>query len=103
MQNTNGGDGNVGIRVAGHLKEQGFTNIKTCPFPMIFDKTDSDARLKMWKYWFNLMGSTRDALLSGDYIDQSLWENVVLEFTELMNDKESVFYYSFIQHFALKA
>lgn len=97
FQSRTGGDANVGLRLGQLLHVSGYQTDWVSPFPMLFDARNLPGRAEMYRYWKDLMYSSIDSMEKNGYKVLEIWPRVEYELTQLMEDENSVFFYSFIQ------
>jgi ubiquinone/menaquinone biosynthesis C-methylase UbiE len=97
FQSQTGGDANIGLRLGQLLHSSGIHTEWVSPFPMIFDARNPGARNEMFLYWKDLMYSSIDSMEQNGYSVKDQWIQVENELNQLLQDPDSVFYYSFIQ------
>ncbi len=102
FQESINGDANIGHLLGNMLHDAGFKAIEVRPYPVFFDKRQPENRQKLLTYWHGLMYSALDNMLAANYCEVELWEAAEQELFGLMNNDNTVFYYSFMQGTALK-
>lgn len=97
FQSQTGGDANIGLRLGQLLHSTEIHAEWVTPFPMFFDARNPIARNEMFLYWKDLMYSSIDSMEQNGYGVKVQWNQVENELNQLLEDTNSVFYYSFIQ------
>jgi cyclopropane fatty-acyl-phospholipid synthase-like methyltransferase len=97
-----GGDPNVGLQLGKLCANAGFQVHWHKPFPMLFDRNKPEARTEILQYWRDLMLASKESLEGINEWDKELWETINDYIDSRIADKDSVFYYSFMQVCAVK-
>ena len=92
-----GGDGDIGIRVADMLLQAGFGEVSSRPYPIHLAGHKPELRRQMFHYWERLMISAWPALQSHGYVSKELWQHTEQELKTLAHDPDAIFFYCFVQ------
>ena len=103
FQASIGGDGNIGLRLGNLLEDTGFKQIKVESYPIHFDKRQPEKRQMILEYWLGLMHSSVPNLIEANYITEAEWMATKKEIETVMKNENGLFYYSFIQAFAVSS
>ncbi len=92
-----GGDPQVGAKLGDLLDQAGYKDITLRSGGFHLDSRNPQDKETVFDYWKNLMSSGAPALLEEGLIDQQLLLEMQGEMDKLKAQKDSVFYYRFIQ------
>lgn len=96
------GDGNIGLQLYNIMKNSGLKDIKVEPFLIYIDGSEQERKAEQFLYWRDLIDSSMPELISSGKCTEA-WRNEVFNvMTDLAKNDDSVFYYTFIQGFAIK-
>jgi len=101
FQASSGGDANIGLTLGNILFDENIEVKSIQPFNMFFDKRSPAQRIEMMTYWRDLMHSAVPEMIEADVLVQEEWDEVESHMNQLIDMEDSVFYYSFIQAFAI--
>ncbi len=97
LQWTMKGDPFVGAKLGDYLLKSGFRDIETSIRSLHFDSRDPKERAVFIDYWTNLLLSAAPGLEKAKRVDSKQIAEVRKELKALKQDKNSVFFYSFVQ------
>ena len=96
-QSENGGDPDIGVKIGNILRKTGFKNIEMKPLIRQVDTRNIEERNLMFDYWLALLLSGKNNLLNAKMLDNDLIFQLITDFEDLKNDKESIFFYNGFQ------
>lgn len=96
-QFENSGDPFIGAKLGNLLLSLGFEEVETKTKTWHFDNRHPDKRKRTIEYWSDLLMSASDQLIKDSVIDEKTVQCAKEELSNVANDPNAVFYYSFIQ------
>jgi len=87
----------IGANLGNLLKEAGFKNINIKSKPFHFDSREPKKRKEFIDYFFNILLSAEKILLESKKVSSEVVNQMKIEVERAKKQKNSVFYYSFIQ------
>ena len=97
FQIDSGGDPFVGAKLGNLLLAGGFRDVQTQTKTVHLDNREPARRKVMFALWEELLLSAAEQLLEAGKVDQATVEGMRAEFTQVQNDPNAVFFYSFVQ------
>lgn len=97
FQIDSGGDPFVGAKLGNLLLAGGFRDVQTQTKTVHLDNREPARRKVMFALWEELLLSAAEQLLEAGKVDQATVEGMRSEFTQVQNDPNAVFFYSFVQ------
>ncbi|MEK6629064.1 MAG: class I SAM-dependent methyltransferase [Bdellovibrionota bacterium] len=91
------GDPFVGAKLGNYLTEAGFRDVKMNPRIVHCDNRDRQQRAIIIDYWTDLLLSGAPGLLKAKKVSSPLIKEMEVELKTLKNDKDSTFFYAFMQ------
>ncbi|MCB0412168.1 MAG: methyltransferase domain-containing protein, partial [Bdellovibrionales bacterium] len=91
----------VGLQLGNLLHEAQFSDIQLEFRPLYFDNQNPHQRKVFLEYFFNLFKSANEGLVKAGRVEEGMIQEVRKEFETAMNDKRSVFFYSFVRAIAI--
>ena len=91
------GDPFVGAKLGNYLTEAGFQNVKTEISALHYDNRSPKMRADCIEYWTNLLLSGVPGLQAAGKVTDTLVNEMKTELHRLKYDKDSVFFYAFVQ------
>ncbi|HVY68819.1 MAG TPA: class I SAM-dependent methyltransferase [Verrucomicrobiae bacterium] len=101
LQERMGGDPFVGARLGTLLDRAGFQQIQILPRVFYYDRRVPEKRAAMLDYWIELLLSGADQLETAGEIASSQIEDLQREMAAAKKDPNAVFFYTFVQAFAV--
>ncbi|EAZ81926.1 class I SAM-dependent methyltransferase [Algoriphagus machipongonensis] len=96
-QRSLGGDPDVGAKLGGLLKENGFRDIELYPGGFHLSKHEPELLQKFTTYWIELMKSGAAAMLASEWILPEEVSAMEKDLIRIAADENAVFYYRFVQ------
>lgn len=96
------GDPFVGVKLGQFLKKCRFNDIKTNVKTLHLDDRQPQLRASILTEWLDLLESAAPRLIESNYINEPLFNEMQSEFKEVKENKNPVFFYSFMQAFGTK-
>lgn len=87
----------LGLQLGNYLSEAGFKNIEVEFRPLFFDGRDPQSRSVFLKYFFELLKSANDSLVSNKRVDPETILQVEAEFKAANDSPRGLIYYSFVR------
>ena len=97
FQYDHGGDPFVGAKLGNLLLAGGFRDVHTEIKTIHLDNREPARRKVMFALWEELLLSAADQLLAAEKVDQATVDGMRREFSQVQNDPDAVFFYSFVQ------
>ncbi len=97
FQIDSGGDPFVGAKLGNLLLAGGFRDVQTRIRTIHLDNREPARRKTMMALWEELLLSAAEQLLSAEKVDQATVDGMRREFSQVQNDPNAVFFYSFVQ------
>ncbi|WP_225764752.1 methyltransferase domain-containing protein [Stenotrophomonas sp. Marseille-Q4652] len=97
FQIDSGGDPFVGAKLGNLLLAGGFRDVQTQTRTLHLDNREPARRKVMFALWEELLLSAADQLLAAEKVDQATVDGMRREFSQVQNDPDAVFFYSFVQ------
>lgn len=97
FQIDSGGDPFVGAKLGNLLLAGGFRDVTTRVLTYHFDNREPARRKKMIAYWEELLLSASDQLVAAGKVTAEVVEGMRGELSQVQNDPDAVFFYSFVQ------
>ena len=97
FQIDSGGDPFVGAKLGNLLLAGGFRDVQTQTKTVHLDNREPARRKVMFALWEELLLSAAEQLLEAGKVDQATVDGMRAEFTQVQNDPNAVFFYSFVQ------
>jgi len=97
FQYDHGGDPFVGAKLGNLLLAGGFRDVHTEIKTLHLDNREPARRKTMIAFWEELLLSAADPLLQAGSVSEAVVEGMRREMSEVQNDPDAVFFYSFVQ------
>ena len=89
--------GFIGAKLGNLLLAGGFRDVQTQTRTLHLDNREPARRKVMFALWEELLLSAADQLLAAEKVDQATVDGMRREFSQVQNDPDAVFFYSFVQ------
>ena len=97
FQYDHGGDPFVGAKLGNLLLAGGYRDVHTEIKTVHFDNREPGRRKTMIAFWEELLLSAADQLLEDGRVTQDIVDGMRREISDVQNDPNAVFFYSFVQ------
>src|SRR5690606_2324266 len=97
FQIDSGGDPFVGAKLGNLLLAGGFRDVSTRVLTYHFDNREPARRKTMIAYWEELLLSAADQLVEAGKVTRDVVDGMRQELSQVQNDPNAVFFYSFVQ------